>query len=641
MFPSLRFCSLIGAMVLAITTASAQDDVPGRVLDLESRPVPGARIYEMTGAKESRDPPLATTDKEGGFSIPRAKLGAPLHARCEGFGPTFSQRFAAPPPGGEPLTLRFTERGRDLTGVALGPDGKPAAGAEIRVAGGKKPANRDEMDVAPWFVTSADDEGRFRIAGVSRRQLVVIAKLAGSPTWRGGVPRSESGDSYELRVGFAAGASVEGRVVDAENRPVGGARVRTSIEGEESSATTDAAGVYALHGLRAGEAELSAFSEAHGDAQWTTTLAPGEKTSWNATLVAARTVRVRVLDAASRPVPGRRVRLRTSEGWTPEAEIRLEETSDAEGRARFIVERGRKFAAGLVAVDGAIAGDSVLTPDMPHAELTLQDHPAAQAPVFVTGRFAVGPGARRPESVRISVYGGAFSSETRVGEDGRFRVGPLRAGLTYCSCSSQSTSARQDVSLGERRTVPGDTWDLGVVEWAPSGRVAAHVTDGEVSAVPFARGGVGGVVARSEDGRFSAYAPLVDGKAMLDLPPATYVVRLHGWPEIVPTARRVVVDSDATVALPLQTDTGAVRLLSLQLPENAPPGAVARAVLFDKSGIPVAETSVNPGPQRVVGMVVRLPVGAFLLRAACGDRTAETPFVVTGDDREPFVISLR
>ena len=632
MHPCLRLGSLIGAMVLALSTAAAQDDVPGRVLDLEGRPVPGARIYEMTGAKESRDPPLSTTDAAGRFSIPRAKLGAPLHARCEGFGPTFSQRFAAPPPGGEPLTLRFTELGRDLTGIALDPDGKPAAGAEIRVAGGKKPANRGEMDVAPPFVAIAGADGRFRIAGVSRRQLVVFAKLAGSPMWRGGVPRSEAGDTYELRVGFAAGARVEGRVVDAESRPVAGARVRTSIEGEESSATTDAAGVFALEGLRAGEAEFSAFSEAHGDAQWTTTLEPGAKTSWSPTLVAARTVRVRVVDAESRPVPGRRVRLQTSEGWTPAAEIRLEQTSDAEGRVRFIVERGRPIADGF-------AGDSVHTPDAAHAELTLKDHPAAGAPVFVTGRFVVGPGARRPESVVISVYGGSISRETPVGEDGRFRAGPLRAGLTYCSCSSRSTSVRQSVSLGDRRTVPGETWDLGDVDWAPSGSIVATLTNGEVSAAPYALGGY--LVARSEDRRFSASAPFVDGKATLDLPPSTYVVRLQGRPELVPVARRVVVASGATVAVPLPTDKGALRLLSLQLPENASPGAAARATLYDTSGIPVAETTVNPGPERVVGMVVRLPVGAFVLRAVCGDRAAETPFVVAADDREPFVISLR
>ncbi len=195
-------------------TAEDKDVVTraGVVLGPDGKPFAGAKVYLLLPARKPRGDVRATSGADGTFrfAVPRAEREelsnvapavdalAAVVARAEGYGLGRARRED----GGEELTLRLTRDDVPIQGRVIDLEGKPIAGATVRVAQVSEPRHGD---VAPFFegvkarknlnevfgeqlvrvggwrgasvlfpplTTGAD--GRFRLNGVGRERLALL-----------------------------------------------------------------------------------------------------------------------------------------------------------------------------------------------------------------------------------------------------------------------------------------------------------------------------------------------------------------------------------------------------------------------------------------------------------------------------------
>jgi hypothetical protein len=106
-----------------------------------------------------------------------------------------------------------------LTGMVVGPDGQPAAGALVHV-------RASEMNPMAREVSSAvtGDEGRFSLGGLSAGRYLIAARDAGRRTAAEEEVVAAVGGGEEVTLRLVDMATVRGRVVE-DGRPVSGARL--------------------------------------------------------------------------------------------------------------------------------------------------------------------------------------------------------------------------------------------------------------------------------------------------------------------------------------------------------------------------------------------------------------------------------
>lgn len=208
---------------------SRQVGIAGRVTDAAGKPVANVNVGvrgDAIGGQLDR-----TTDAAGAFSFPELPEGryqvfawqGALAARAV----RASRLGAGPFP---PVELRL-EPAAIVVGRVIDRDegtGMPAA-IELRPSGD---------DQAPRYARSADD-GTFRIEGVPNGTWIADAYSPGylSP---GGI-EIEAGKGIP-EIALTRGATIEGRILDAEGKPIAGAAVRALSSGAnpvETSATVD------------------------------------------------------------------------------------------------------------------------------------------------------------------------------------------------------------------------------------------------------------------------------------------------------------------------------------------------------------------------------------------------------------------
>ncbi|SIO28280.1 RNA polymerase sigma factor, sigma-70 family [Singulisphaera sp. GP187] len=291
----------------------------GRVLDPDGRPREGARLYLFQKGRETSPRPSpsvrAASDAAGRFrfEVPRAEFNSYFDAEpwsdvsviavADGLGLALGHG----PTGDEALTLRLVTDDVPIAGRLIDLQGRPVAGASVRVLAVKTPASDDlspwldalktrksgfdvERDFLPgyWYRPEespivapvvSDSDGRFRITGIGRERLatlviegptiesfVINAMTKGAETIRVPSYRSPGATADVTYVGnrfeHVAGPSrpVEGTVRDkGTGRPLVGVTIQAEEELDGSSnpidhvrTTTDEQGRYRLTGLPKG-----------------------------------------------------------------------------------------------------------------------------------------------------------------------------------------------------------------------------------------------------------------------------------------------------------------------------------------------------------------------------------------------------
>jgi protocatechuate 3,4-dioxygenase beta subunit len=236
----------------------------------------------------------------------------------------FSGRMSAPTPVMTAFTADpgFIPRGElGVTTGPIPPIPPPGAQSATRQAvidasvfvGEPEPLAIDAARAAIW-TTGLD--GRYRIRGLPKGKVVVLARAGGYAEARSKQVAVDGGQTVEnIDIVLTPGTFVIGKVVDQHGTPVIGAQVAAKPElGAPLSAFTDTDGTYKL-GPLAGTVELAANAYGHGDARRTVDLpvvkgtTPGEQREDLTLVVADAILAGNVDDAAGATVAGATVEL--------------------------------------------------------------------------------------------------------------------------------------------------------------------------------------------------------------------------------------------------------------------------------------------------------------------------------------------
>ena len=126
-----------------------------------------------------------------------------------------------------------------IAGKVVDPDGKPVAGAQVQVSSEERGRGFFPMEMfggAKNEKRFTDAEGRFEISGPEQgKNAVVVATARGYVEGRSESIVGTGGElTKDIVVALRKGATIEGKVVDQDNKPVAGAMLRwTLVKGED------------------------------------------------------------------------------------------------------------------------------------------------------------------------------------------------------------------------------------------------------------------------------------------------------------------------------------------------------------------------------------------------------------------------
>ena len=130
------------------------------------------------------------------------------------------------------------------------------------------------------------------------------------------------------------GASVTGRVLDLEGRPIAGARVARGSDhanGSFSETTTDAQGRFTIRDIPTGELILTAHAKSHSPELKTLTI-PQDRQTVEFRLGPGQTIRGRIVDVHDKPIARAPVSV---DAWRGHRALKWSTETDAEGRFRW------------------------------------------------------------------------------------------------------------------------------------------------------------------------------------------------------------------------------------------------------------------------------------------------------------------
>ena len=424
--------------------------IEGRVLDGDGNPVANASVRAL-GAATGSGAERAMIEQSAAVDQDRLRR--------------FTGRIAAPAPiatlgtAADPMLLP-----RGELGVMVGPIPPiPPPGAQVA-----RPAAIDstavtafvgepaplEIDAARASIWTTGPDGRYRIRGLPRGKLAVLALASGyaessSPPVTVGVGQVVT----NVDVVLTPGTYLTGRVADQHGARVVGAQVRAKPQvGAPIDAFTDEDGAYKL-GPFAGSVELTASAYGHGETQHVLELAPvsgktpAERKQDLVLAVADAVVAGTLDDTGGAPVAGAHVEIISGGG---------------EGRQTVVA------ADGTFAIDMLPAGPVRLR--ITHAEYPAieLDATAAARGAKVRLRMPLGgavEGALLDDNTGAPLAGvviaalgpNGATADTTSDDKGRWKLGPLRPGRWKLTIDQPGyLPAKREVEVSASRS-PGAT----------------------------------------------------------------------------------------------------------------------------------------------------------------------------------------
>lgn len=301
--------------------------VGGRVTGPDGRAVAYATVALVDPCRRWEGEETALTDATGRYLVTGLHAGAyELRVTAPGFAPIVDEAESrvVVPPDLQPVVRDIVlSAGAVLVGRVRTPEGAPQGGASVGVSASGPPELRARVRD---LVAVTDPAGGFRLLGVPPGVDLVVA--ATHDAWvRGtlGPLRLLPGQQQEVTLVLRTGATLPGRVVDGQGRPVEGARVRWGNVGPENEdrvspgdsfradealgprvLRTDADGRFAIERLEPGRLLLKVEHE--GFADWyrrdLTVAGEGPQGALTVTLEGALSIRGRVTAEGGPPLAG-------------------------------------------------------------------------------------------------------------------------------------------------------------------------------------------------------------------------------------------------------------------------------------------------------------------------------------------------
>ncbi|MEW6431079.1 MAG: carboxypeptidase-like regulatory domain-containing protein [Myxococcota bacterium] len=376
--------------------------IRGHVVDEAGNPVSDAEVWVQD---DDRDADSTTTDQDGRFELELRMPGVvPLVAWSTTHG-----RGTATGRSGEPVVVTL-RRGAVLELELRDVDGTPIS-ESVRLRGVDNGENQWAQVEVPLSRIAGLEPGRWELSVTREKRLAITKELT--------LQRDEV---VRLRLQLEAGATVDGRVVEAGGVPIAAAQV--TIDGSIVD-TSDERGHFALLGVPAGPVTVTAFDQESSRNASADVVAPAR----DVLIRFAPTWRVtgRVVDEQGRPVPS----------FTVERQV----VAQADGRFDVQVEAGnvRIAADGYRTARFEVQGDTDLgvvrlsRVGVLRGEVVAQGRPVPGATVLVVSTYeeAVSDAAGRFEvpldewadwPIEVLAFRGGLSGKTSAVEGQPVRV---------------------------------------------------------------------------------------------------------------------------------------------------------------------------------------------------------------------------
>lgn len=492
-----------------LVTLPALVEVHGRVVDRQQVAVAGADVYVVHPGHRDGVHWLARSDAAGAFIVDGVAPGSVLVARAAGWQPSSVQR------GGRihettrsvvETTLVMGERAEVVSGRVLGPDGEPAAGAELLFAVGEDRREHSGGNVAPrtnaeagrgpdreLLLVRADASGRFSVHEVPSGQVLVLARSAVGrlPGAAMRVVEVAAGGRTTCDVVLAPAAVIHGVVQDERGEPFSGVVLQSEWRGPESlgrlegawadalaaSSRTDERGRFVLAPLWPGQVRLRP-AEARSAELGRIELHAGEHRHVDFVLPRRLEVAVRVLGPDGAPIRGVGLWIDKDPAPTPRRSVLLGQRTGEDGRC--LVRNAPTDGPWHVVLFAPVAGDAddpldrmpsrvfVVSPTT--SELTLRLDATDLPTASLVARFVDAHGAQVPVP-SITLRRAGWREVRRFRGGGEQIVVPSLASGTYW------LDIGSDLAFGPFELQPGQRMDVGSLNVEAFGRLRVRLRD--------------------------------------------------------------------------------------------------------------------------------------------------------------------
>lgn len=486
-----------GAARAEITIPRGQD-VRGRVVDVDERPVAGASVWMSVAPNSDDGEPVATSGADGTFAIRSAGEWYSVTATAPGLGcarPSFVEVAHAD----RELVVVL----RPAPGVLLGTvvDGKGQPVADARVLVGVTMANSASgqhrrilgriigQDVWPSRFLRTDGEGRFRCEGLPPLPWPVWVGSSGFAPVRQLVEVLAIGETHTtIRLG--CGATMSGRITDPGGQPVVGADISLwpllppshaqiglgmdVFNGPplwaNRRAATDAAGRYELCSVMAAKMRVSAWC-GNGSTHAEITFAEGQVETWDAVITAPSVLHGLVVDSVGKPLGNWNVSIegdKTSDGTVTDAQGAFRMGAVPEGTLRLRAQPYRPFVGVTIPVGEFRASDSPVRLVVPREQVPTGS---------LRGRLLAPDGSPCAKcTVRARHRGLQVETWRSTDDEGRFELAGLTDG-TYMLAAETSSNRFGELVLGPFDVVDSKVTDIGEFRFLQPGTFAVELVD--------------------------------------------------------------------------------------------------------------------------------------------------------------------
>ena len=586
--------------------------VAGRVVDDLGEPLTRFRVSAVLKGKGMLATLGADTeessfeDDEGRFRLEGVREGAwTLVARAEGHGKSEEVVVDVPQAEGEDVLIAVP-RAASVSGVVLGPAGRPVEGAEVSLQFAMSDfANmdaRNDLMNRPRAATEAD--GSFLLEGLTPGALTIEATHERYAVSSGAPVELEASEQVEgVVLTLREGGTLTGEVFDAEGEPDVGRQVLAQIPAgrfEQRYVTTDGDGEFVLEHVTPGSWQVMTFNltdmqaptEGSDDAadmskfleNMKFTMAEvkdGETTHVTLGAPPADPVRVHgLVTLGGEPVPGLIVTFfADTSGAASAMEAMKFKSTDDEGRFEIVLDEPGTFMVNVQAVGPDGTQQSLeffrTIPDEEDVDVELQ------LPVGGIAGRVLGPDGSPAGGVRVSLgtdgplrngsFAGGRYSEITTEPDGTYRMTWLRAGTYTVSAGGTFLGGMfgGDGSQGARVVrggvrVPEGQWVEGLDFRLPKpGVLVGRVVDRTGSPVPEAA-----IFIRDENGvpleRITMTQTGADGKfRYTGIAPGSYSVAARVGDQATPRDVTANVRSDQEESVELALEAGTMLVISV------------------------------------------------------------------------------
>lgn len=294
-----------------------------RVLDENGQPVPKAKVRARVLREE---PMIRAVDANGAatFDVPAPppksmslKVNSPGRVTASGWWRNYPDRMPQPIP--EKLTVRL-EKGTRIGGQVVDEAGQPVTGVEIRItAQGREPTPKDPMRQYVYeHLVKTDAKGRWKSPPIipvkpTRISLLHRHKDFIRDSFGRQIPQVQWPKlrKFTYKSVLKRGRLIEGRVTGPDGKPVAGAVLALGHSpfgalGRHPKPTTDKNGTFRFKNVPDGDTAITVVSKDHApDLQ--RIHVSDELDSVNFQLKKGKTLKVRVVNKAGKPVAGAKV----------------------------------------------------------------------------------------------------------------------------------------------------------------------------------------------------------------------------------------------------------------------------------------------------------------------------------------------